>query len=168
MSTCEDEIEFILDSTDSNIRLWQTEMIAIRCQLVEHGSQLCKSKIVSLVNESTLFDNVESYYEAISCFSNKKVFEAKPHSFLSLLHKSQVGIFTQPNDNWARISADDWLKARNAEYVHEPKKCNEREKKGFVLSLLKHKASPEVKDDLASMTAHSLGLHLMGKLQLNF
>ena len=43
-----------------------------------------------------------------------------------------------------------------------------KEKKGFVLSLLKHKASPEVKDDLASMTAHSLGFHLMGKLQLIF
>ena len=43
-----------------------------------------------------------------------------------------------------------------------------KEKKGFVLSLLKHKAIPEVKDDLASMIVHYLGFHLMGKLQLNF
>ena len=134
LSICKDDVECILDSTDSNIRLWQTEMIKIRFQMVEHGIQLCKSKIVSLVNESTLFDNVESYHEAISCFSNKKVFEAKPHSFLSLLHKSQVGIFTQPNDNWARMSADNWLKARNAEYVHEPKKCNEIEKRVCFVS----------------------------------
>ena len=65
-----------------------------------------QKKIVSLVNESTLFDNIESYNEAIFCFSKKKVFESQPHSFLSLLHKSQVGIFNQPNDNWARITAD--------------------------------------------------------------
>ena len=43
-----------------------------------------------------------------------------------------------------------------------------KEKKGFVLSLLKNKTSPEVKDDLSSMIAHYLELHLMGKLQLNF
>ena len=134
LSICKDDVECILDSSDSNIRLWQTEMIAIRYQLVENDSQLWKSKIVSLVNESTLFDNVVSYHEAIFCFSNKKVFEAKPHSFLSLLCKSQVGIFTQLNENWTRIYAENWLKARNSEYVHEPKKCNEREKRVCFVS----------------------------------
>ena len=160
MQSEEEEVD--LECTEANIYLWKAEMYSIRSNLIELGSIRCKEKVVSLVKESNLCDNVTSYNEAISCFGNIQLFESKPYMFLSLLHKVQVGIFTQPFDIWAHMACDKWLSIRNAEHLHEPKKKGEREKKSFVLSLLKHKASAEVKTTLTSMTAQALGFYVMG------